>query len=234
MSVRQRFLSFWGRFCWWEILLAAYDLFQYFINGNKISPKLSIRKLICDYLGEYSDEVCCCMRFVSDSGWEIIGINTKGKEHSSLPFVWDYWTTIFYLLWCGSSETLSFVRPFLRRAFKTLRPLAVDILSRNPCLLILFLFDGWNVLFISDKYFINLHCFFYILECKNKSFLVDGKTNIEIECIYFEPLFIYGRSAVCAICSFSPFLQMQEMLWQLLKSRNQILPSLPRPCHVLL
>ena len=54
-----------------------------------------------------------------------------------------------YFLWRGSSETVSFLRPFARRAFKTLRPLAVDILSRKPCLFRLFLFDGWNVLFIS-------------------------------------------------------------------------------------
>jgi hypothetical protein len=47
-----------------------------------------------------------------------------------------------------SSETESFFLPFLRRAAKTLRPLAVDILWRNPCLLALFLRDGWNVLFI--------------------------------------------------------------------------------------
>jgi len=31
---------------------------------------------------------------------------------------------------------------------RTLRPLAVAILERKPCLLALFLFEGWNVLFI--------------------------------------------------------------------------------------
>jgi succinate dehydrogenase flavin-adding protein (antitoxin of CptAB toxin-antitoxin module) len=47
-----------------------------------------------------------------------------------------------YLLWRGSSETDNLFLPFARRAFKTLRPLAVDILSRKPCLFFLFLFDG--------------------------------------------------------------------------------------------
>jgi hypothetical protein len=47
-----------------------------------------------------------------------------------------------YLLCLGSSETLNFFLPFARRAFSTLRPLAVDILSLKPCLFFLFLFDG--------------------------------------------------------------------------------------------
>jgi len=47
-----------------------------------------------------------------------------------------------------SLETESFLRPLARRADNTFRPLAVDILSRKPCLFFLFLFDGWNVLFI--------------------------------------------------------------------------------------
>ena len=47
-----------------------------------------------------------------------------------------------------SSDTESFFLPFLRRADKTFLPLAVAILLRNPCLLALFLRDGWNVLFI--------------------------------------------------------------------------------------
>ena len=49
---------------------------------------------------------------------------------------------LYYLLCLGSSETVSFLLPFERRAFSTLRPLAVDILSLNPCLFFLFLFDG--------------------------------------------------------------------------------------------
>jgi len=47
-----------------------------------------------------------------------------------------------YLLCLGSSETDNFLLPFARRAFSTLRPLTVDILSLNPCLFFLFLLDG--------------------------------------------------------------------------------------------
>lgn len=47
-----------------------------------------------------------------------------------------------------SSETVSFFLPFLLRDANTLRPLAVAILSRNPCLFFLFLRDGWYVRFI--------------------------------------------------------------------------------------
>lgn len=49
----------------------------------------------------------------------------------------------------ASSETVSFLRPLARRAANTLRPLAVAILVRNPCLLILLRRDGWKVLFIA-------------------------------------------------------------------------------------
>ena len=41
-----------------------------------------------------------------------------------------------------SSETVSFFLPFLRREANTLRPFADAILSRNPCLFFLFLFEG--------------------------------------------------------------------------------------------
>lgn len=47
-----------------------------------------------------------------------------------------------------SSETVSFLLPLRRRFANTLRPLAVDILFLNPCLLTLFLREGWYVLFI--------------------------------------------------------------------------------------
>lgn len=49
---------------------------------------------------------------------------------------------VIYLLCFASSETVNFFLPFARRALKTLRPLAVDILSLKPCLFFLFLFDG--------------------------------------------------------------------------------------------
>jgi hypothetical protein len=53
-----------------------------------------------------------------------------------------------------SSETLSFFLPFALRADNTLRPDALDILSLNPCLFLFFLFDGWNVLFMTGFLYI--------------------------------------------------------------------------------
>ncbi len=47
-----------------------------------------------------------------------------------------------------SSDTVNFLRPLARRAANTRRPFAVAILSRKPCLFLLFLLEGWNVLFI--------------------------------------------------------------------------------------
>jgi len=52
-----------------------------------------------------------------------------------------------YLLFF-SLETVSFLRPLLRRADKILRPLAVAIRARKPCLFFLLRVEGWNVLFI--------------------------------------------------------------------------------------
>ena len=51
------------------------------------------------------------------------------------------------------SETVKRKRPFARRRASTLRPLAVDILKRKPCLFTLFLFEGWYVLFIANMFF---------------------------------------------------------------------------------
>jgi hypothetical protein len=41
-----------------------------------------------------------------------------------------------------SSETLNFDLPLALREASTLRPFAVAILERKPCLFFLFLFDG--------------------------------------------------------------------------------------------
>jgi len=51
-------------------------------------------------------------------------------------------------LWAISSETVSLFLPLALLLASTFLPLAVDILSLKPCLLRLFLFDGWYVLFI--------------------------------------------------------------------------------------
>ena len=50
----------------------------------------------------------------------------------------DYAFTPLY-----SSDIVSFLRPLARRAANTRRPFAVAILSRKPCLFLLFLLEGW-------------------------------------------------------------------------------------------
>jgi hypothetical protein len=50
-------------------------------------------------------------------------------------------TKVDYLL-AISSDTVNLFLPLALRLDNTLRPLAVDILSLNPCLLRLFLFEG--------------------------------------------------------------------------------------------
>lgn len=48
----------------------------------------------------------------------------------------------FYLC-VFSSETVNFFLPLALREANTLRPFALAILSRKPCLLVLFFLDGW-------------------------------------------------------------------------------------------
>ena len=79
----------------------------------------------------------------------------KKAEASGVLLLSVLLSAMFYLPWC-SLETVSDLRPFLRRALSTRRPLAVCIRRRNPCLLILFLLWGWNVLFIF-VYFVYLY-----------------------------------------------------------------------------
>ena len=55
---------------------------------------------------------------------------------------------IMLLLRCIHQIQLIFLLPLARRAANTRRPFAVAILSRKPCLFLLFLLEGWNVLFI--------------------------------------------------------------------------------------
>ena len=57
-----------------------------------------------------------------------------------------------HFLWRGSDETDIFFLPFDLRAARTFRPFAEAIRSRKPCLFLLFLFDGWNVLFIMHSH----------------------------------------------------------------------------------
>jgi hypothetical protein len=68
----------------------------------------------------------------------------------------NYFTPVF------SSETVSFFLPVALLLDRTLRPFAVAILSRNPCLFFLFLFEGWYVLLVIFSGFkgANLQLFF--------------------------------------------------------------------------
>jgi hypothetical protein len=54
----------------------------------------------------------------------------------------------YYSLSNFSSETVNFFLPLALLAANTLRPFAVAMRSRKPCLFFLFLFEGWYVLFV--------------------------------------------------------------------------------------
>ena len=56
-----------------------------------------------------------------------------------------------YLL-ARAALTVKLFLPFALLAAKTLLPFGVDILSRKPCLFLLFLSDGWNVLLLIVVY----------------------------------------------------------------------------------
>jgi hypothetical protein len=70
-------------------------------------------------------------------GYEISLISAKDLKVITSAFGGDYLCFNVF-----SSETVSFFLPFLLREASTLRPLALAILSRNPCLFFLFLLDG--------------------------------------------------------------------------------------------
>ena len=53
-----------------------------------------------------------------------------------------------YFLCLGSEDTDNFFLPLALLRASTFRPLADAIRSRKPCLFLLFLLDGWNVLFM--------------------------------------------------------------------------------------
>jgi hypothetical protein len=77
----------------------------------------------------------------------IIGVSETKKSKNLLRSSYFFIYTLIeyptdYNFGRPSSETVSFFLPFARREAKTLRPLAVVILSRNPCLFLLFLCEG--------------------------------------------------------------------------------------------
>ncbi len=56
----------------------------------------------------------------------------------------------FYRLCSFLSETVKRFLPFFLRDASTRLPLGVDMRSRNPCLFLRFLTDGWYVLFMMN------------------------------------------------------------------------------------
>jgi hypothetical protein len=89
----------------------------------------------------------------------------------------DQFNTENYTLCLGSSDTEIFFLPLALRADKILRPLADAILVRNPCLFFLFLLEGWNVLFISCRFKIQIAkvMFFPNIPNLNAGFDREGK-----------------------------------------------------------
>ena len=81
-----------------------------------------------------------------------------------------YWLLNHYFLCLGSQETVNLCLPLARRRAKTFLPFAEAILSMNPCLFLLFLFDGWNVLLLILCIFKFLYKYlvlgFFQTECK--------------------------------------------------------------------
>lgn len=65
-----------------------------------------------------------------------------------------------------SSDTVNFFLPLALLAANTFRPFASAIRARKPCLLFLFLLEGWYVLFVIGTYF---------WECKVTDFLEIAK-----------------------------------------------------------
>ncbi|KMQ71054.1 hypothetical protein ACM44_08900 [Chryseobacterium koreense CCUG 49689] len=68
-----------------------------------------------------------------------------------------------YLL-ARAALTVKLFLPFALLAAKTLLPFGVDILSRKPCLFLLFLSDGWNVLLLIANIFSKNYFLFFRLQ----------------------------------------------------------------------
>jgi len=67
---------------------------------------------------------------------ELSSFNNVTTELTVFPKHENYFLSLY------SSETVSFFLPVALLFARTLRPLAVDILSRKPCLFFLFVFEG--------------------------------------------------------------------------------------------
>ena len=78
-----------------------------------------------------------------------IFINRFKKKPLLIKVTAWYWLIAnHYFLCLGSEDTVNLCLPFALRRARTFLPFAEAILSINPCLFLLFLFDGWNVLLL--------------------------------------------------------------------------------------
>ncbi len=112
---------------------------------------------------------------------------TKKARCIAPRFILCFLGNRYFLTPTYSSETVNFLLPFARRAARTRRPLAVDILSRKPCLFFLLRFDGWYVLFITLV-------LFYIITLDNKLGAKIGLFSIP-----YNPSIIFA-AFFCAFC----------------------------------
>ena len=86
-----------------------------------------------------------------NSSWKILWQDIKKgvtKNSNALILI----STNHYFLCLGSDETVNLCLPLALRRARTFLPFAEAILSINPCLFLLFLFDGWNVLLLIALY----------------------------------------------------------------------------------
>ena len=126
--------------------------------------------------------------------------NIKGPDNLSGPLMFNtLWYKDYFLFPQYSSDTVSFLRPLALREASTLRPLAVAILSRKPCLFFLFLLEGWNVLFIV----IYFYCFLSFRESEGKGSLFF--LNMQISFLFL--------SKVLSICVITLLLQNRKQYY---------------------
>ena len=110
-----------------------------------------------------------------------------------------------------SSDTVSFFLPLALRAASTLRPLAVDILSLNPCLCLRLVFEGWYVLFISLQFYI---CDFFGRQKYTFFFF-----NSPLLKKYFQIFFACCKTLIFKIIQMSNTCRIEKM------SSDSVLPS---------
>ena len=127
----------------------------------------------------------------------------KYKKKKTDAFFFDFIIRMLldYFLPRLSSDTVSFFLPFALRAASTLRPLAVDILSLNPCLCLRLVLEGWYVLFILlINYRFYSYLFFglqkYTFFLFNNTLLKKYFSNAVEEYVYDRQVWGWNQSSV--------------------------------------